>query len=114
MNRRSQELQIQVEIRNAVQQLETSRNQVKTAEVQRRLAQEQLDGEVKRFDAGLSENYRVLDQQNSLAQAENALLVNKINFKKAIITLQKAMYTLLESNEFEMAKGSSSNLPALK
>jgi outer membrane protein TolC len=114
MNRRSQEQQIQVEIRNAVQQLETSRNQVTTAEVQRRLAQEQLDGEVKRFDAGLSENFRVLDQQNSLAEAENSLLVNKINYKKAIITLQKAMYTLLESNQFEMAKGSSSNIPNLK
>jgi outer membrane protein len=114
MNRRNQEQQIQVEIRNAVQQLLTNRQQVKTAEVQKRLAQEQLDGEVKRFDAGLSENFRVLDQQNSLAEAENALLVNKISYKKSIIALQKAMYTLLEANEFEIAKGSSSSIPNLK
>jgi outer membrane protein TolC len=39
MNRRNQEQSIQVEIRNAVQKLLTSRNQVETAEVQRRLAQ---------------------------------------------------------------------------
>jgi outer membrane protein len=114
MNRRNQEQQIQVEIRNAVQQLLTNYQQVKTSEVQKRLAQEQLDGEVKRFDAGLSENFRVLDQQNNLATAENAYLVNLINYKKAIITLQKAMYTLLESNQFEMAKGSSSNISNLK
>jgi outer membrane protein TolC len=114
MNRRSQEQQIQVDIRNAVQQLLTNRQQVKTAEVQKRLAQEQLDGEVKRFDAGLSENFRVLDQQNNLATAENAYLVNLITYKKSIIALQRAMYTLLQSNEFEVAKGSSSNIPNLR
>jgi outer membrane protein TolC len=58
----------------------------------------------------LSENFRVLDQQNSLAEAENSLLVNKINYKKAIITLEKAMYTLLESNQFQLAKDSYSNV----
>lgn len=114
MNRRNQEQQIQVEIRNAVQQLLTNRQQVATAEVQKRLAQEQLDGEVKRFEAGLSENFRVLDQQNNLASAENSYLVNLINYKKSIIALQKAMYTLLESSEFEIAKGTSNNVPNLK
>ncbi len=114
MNRRNQEQQIQVEIRNAVQQLLTNRQQVATAEVQKRLAQEQLDGEVKRFEAGLSENFRVLDQQNNLATAENSYLVNLINYKKSIITLQKAMYTLLESSQFEVAKGTSNNVPNLK
>jgi outer membrane protein len=114
MNRRSQEQSIQVEIRNAVQKLRTSRQQVETAKMQTKLNQEQLDGEVKRFDAGLSENFRVLERQNSLAQAENAELVNLINYKKAVIALQKAMYTLLESNEFEIAKGSADNVPNLK
>ncbi len=114
MNRKNQEQQIQVEIRNAVQQLLTNRQQVATAEVQKRLAQEQLDGEVKRFEAGLSENFRVLDQQNNLATAENSYLSNLISYKKSIITLQKAMYTLLEANEFEIAKGTSNNIPNLK
>jgi len=114
MNRKNQEQQIQVEIRNAVQQLLTNRQQVATAEVQKRLAQEQLDGEVKRFEAGLSENFRVLDQQNNLATAENSYLSNLISYKKSIITLQKAMYTLLEANEFEIAKGTSNNVPNLK
>ncbi|MBN1569353.1 MAG: TolC family protein [Acidobacteria bacterium] len=114
MNRRNQEQQIQVEIRNAVQQLLTNRQQVATAEVQKRLAQEQLDGEVKRFEAGLSENFRVLEQQNNLATAENSYLSNLISYKKSIVTLQKAMYTLLEANEFEIAKGTSNNVPNLK
>jgi outer membrane protein TolC len=114
MNQRSQEQSIQVEIRNAVQKLRTNKEQVDTAKMQTQLNKEQLDGEVKRFDAGLSENYRVLDRQNSLALAQNAELVNLINYKKSVIALQKAMYTLLESNEFEIAKGSADNVPNLK
>ena len=70
-------------------------------------SQERLDGEEKRFQAGLSQNYLVLQRQNELSSAEYTYLQALINYKKSIITLQKAMYTLLESNEFEIAKGSS-------
>ena len=114
MNRTSQEQSIQVEIRNAVQKLKTNKEQVDTAKMQTQLNKEQLDGEVKRFDAGLSESYRVLDRQNSLALAQNAELVNLINYKKSVIALERAMYTLLESNEFEVAKSSAGNVPNLK
>jgi outer membrane protein TolC len=114
MQRKSQEQSIQVEIRNAIQKLDTNRKQVETAKMGRQLSEEQLAGEVKRNEAGLSENFRVLDRQNQLAQAEFTYLTNLINYKKSVISLQKAMYTLLESNEFEMAKGSSSNVPDLK
>jgi outer membrane protein len=114
MQRKSQEQSIQVEIRNAVQKLDTNKKQVETAKMSRQLSEEQLAGEEKRFQAGLSENFRVLDRQNQLAQAEFTYLTNLINYKKSIISLQKAMYTLLETNEFELAKGSSSKVPDLK
>lgn len=114
MQRKNQEQSIQVEVRNAVQQLETNRKRVETSKVALRLAQEQLDGEVKRFEAGLSENFRVLDQQNALSTAEYQELVSLINYKKSIITLQKAMYTLLEANEFDIAKGSAYSVPDLE
>jgi outer membrane protein len=114
MQRKSQEQSIQVEIRNAIQKLETNRKQVETAKMGRQLSEEQLAGEVKRLEAGLSENFRVLDRQNQLAQAEFTYLTNLINYKKSVITLQKAIYTLLESNEFELAKGNSSKVPDLK
>jgi OMF family outer membrane factor len=114
MQRKSTEQSIQVELRNAVQKLETNRKQVETAKLGRQLSEEQLAGEVKRNEAGLSENFRVLERQNQLASAEYTYLTNLINYKKAVITLQKAMYTLLESNEIEMAKGSSANVPDLK
>jgi outer membrane protein len=116
MNRKSVEQQIQVDIRNAVQKIETNRKQVETARVARELAREQLEGEEKRFQAGLSENFRVLDRQRGLSSAQGVELQALITYRKSIIDLQKAMYTLLESNDFEIAKSSSDNVnvPALK
>jgi len=114
MQRRNTEQSIQVDVRNAVQKLETNRKQVETAKVARQLANEQLEGEEKRFQAGLSQNYLVLQRQNELSQAEYTELQTLINYKKSIITLQKAMYTLLEFNEFEIAKGSSGNVTNLR
>jgi outer membrane protein len=114
MNRKSTEQTIQVEIRNAVQSIETTKKQVDTATVGRQLAKEQLEGEEKRFQAGLSENFRVLDRQRGLSSAQYTELQALIAYKKAIINLQKAMYTLLEANDFEIAKTSSDNVASLK
>lgn len=114
MQRKSTEQLIQVDIRNAVQKIDTSRKQVETAKVARQLAADQLDGEEKRFQAGLSQNYLVLQRQNELSQAQFVELQALINYRKSIITLQKSMYTLLESNDFEIAKSSSTNVPSLK
>ncbi len=114
MNIRKSEQNIQVEIRNAIQTLETNKKQVETAGVARKLAEERLDGETKRFDAGLSQNYLVLQRQNEVSSAQYQELQALIRYKQAIITLQKAMYNLLESNQFEVAKGSSSNVPNLQ
>jgi len=114
MNRLKTEQQIQVEIRNAVQNLETMRKSVETSRVGRELAEQQLDGEQKRFEAGLSEAYRVLDQQGKLTTAQGQELRSLINYRKAIITLQRAMYTLLEDNDFAVAKSSSDKVTKFK
>jgi outer membrane protein TolC len=114
LQRKNTEQSILVDVRNAVQKLDTSKKQVETAGVSRTLSRERLDGETKRFEAGLSQNYLVLQRQNELASAAFTELQALIAYKKAIITLQKAMYTLLESSEFETAKSSSSNVPDLK
>jgi len=105
MNRTKTEQNIIVQIRNAVEALETNRQRVETAKVSRQLAEEQLDGETKRFQAGMSQNFYVLQRQADLATALGAELQALIAFKKAIISLQQAMYTLLESNDFTIARG---------
>src|SRR5438046_6483005 len=102
------------EIRNAVQALETNEERVETARVARELAEEQLDGETKRFQAGLSENFRVLGRQRDLSVAQGVELDTLIAYKKSAIDLQKAMYRLLEANDLDIAKHSSDNMPEHK
>jgi len=114
MKRKSMEQQIQAEIRNAVQKIETNRQQVETAKVSLEFNKEQLIGEQKRFEAGLSQNFLVLSRQNDLSAAQFTELQALIAYKKSVIALQKAMNTLLESNDFEIAKSSSDNVPNLK
>jgi outer membrane protein len=114
LNRKKTEQQLVVTIRNAYQALQTSRLQVDTAKLGKRLAAEQLDGETKRYDAGLTENYRVLERQDQLAAAENTELSRLINYKKSIITLQEAMNTLLEESKVEISRKSSDQIPELK
>ncbi len=110
MTRKSEEQRIQVQIRNAVQSIETNKQRVQTAKLARQLAEEQLDGENKRFAAGLSENFRVLERQRNLSSAQGTELQALIAYKKSVIDLQKAMYTLLESNDFEIAKSGSNGV----
>ena len=114
MNRRVTEQQIQTDIRNAVQAIETNKKRVDTARIARELAQEQLIGEEKRFQAGLSENFRVLDRQRGLSQAQGVELQSLIAYQQSIITLQRTMYTLLEANDFEIAKTSSQSVASSK
>lgn len=114
MNRRVTEQQIQTDIRNAVQAIETNKKRVDTARIARELAQEQLTGEEKRFQAGLSENFRVLDRQRGLSQAQGVELQSLIAYQQSIITLQRTMYTLLEANDFEIAKTSSQSVASVK
>ena len=61
-----------------------------------------------------SENFRVLDRQRQLSIAQGVELQTLIAYKKSVIDLQKAMYTLLEFNDFEIAKTSSEQVPLLK
>jgi outer membrane protein TolC len=114
MKRKNTEQQIQAEIRSAVQKIETNRMLVESAKASCAYAEEQLKGEQKRFEGGVSENFRVLDRQANFSAAQGAELQALISYKKSIIALQKAEYTLLESNDFATAAGNSGNVPAFR
>ena len=102
LNRKSTELKIVVAIRNAFDTLDTNRQNIETTRIARELAQAQLDGEEKRFQAGMSENFLVLQRQTDLATAEGAELQALVSYKQSIIAVQQAMYTLLDSSDFEI------------
>jgi outer membrane protein len=107
INRKNQEQKIAVQVRNAVDDLESNRQKVETARVARQLAEAQLNAETKRFKVGMSQNFLLLQRQNELSAARGAELQALVAYRKSIITLQQNMYTLLESSDFEIAGAGS-------
>ncbi|HTY61919.1 MAG TPA: TolC family protein, partial [Acidobacteriota bacterium] len=109
MNRKSQEQKIAVQIRNAVDDLESNKQKVEAAKVARQLAEAQLDAENKRFNVGMSQNFLVLQRQTDLSTAQGAELQALVAYKKSLITLQQDMFTLLESSDFEIVESGSAH-----
>jgi len=114
MKRKNIEQQIQSEIRSGYQKVEASRKLVESARMSRIYAEEQLKGEQKRFENGVSENFRVLQRQSDYSQAQGSELQALISYRKSIIAFQKSEYTLLGSNDFVTATRSSNTVPNLK
>lgn len=96
---------IRLEVINFVQTVEVNQRSLNTAIVARQFQEEQLNGETKRFQAGLSTNYEVLQTQRDLAQARASELAAKIDLKKSIVALQKATFTNLSDHQLEIAQG---------
>ncbi|MCK5351534.1 TolC family protein, partial [bacterium] len=95
-----------VEVRNAYEGLATRRKSLEAATVASRLSSEQLDGETKRFEAGLSTNFEVLRFQRDLAQSQVSELRALVDYQLAVTALQKALFIIVEESDIVLAKGS--------
>jgi len=93
-----------VEVLNAVQTIEVNRKSLESAIVARQFQEEQLDGQNKRYQAGLTTNFEVLQTQRDLASAKAAELTALINLKKSFTAFQKATFTILEQHQLEIAR----------
>jgi outer membrane protein TolC len=114
MNRIKSEQQIIVSVRNALQALNTARRQIDTADIGVTLAQAQLDAEQKRLEAGLSQNFQVLTAQDNLSTANNNALSARISYRKAILNLQQAMFTLLDASNIDVGSVGKTKLSTFK
>lgn len=99
---RIQEQVVIVEVRNAVQAVETARQRVLAARRARENAEIQLDGERKLFDAGKSTSFLLFQRENSLANARNAEIRAETDYNKAVANLQKATSTTFQMNNIEV------------
>lgn len=93
---------IEVEVRNAVQAVETAKMRIDAAEAATKFARQQLDGEEKKFAAGLQPAYFVLERQNQLSVAQISELQAKADYNIAIANLQRVMSTTLTTNSIEL------------
>ncbi len=100
--RQKTEQLIEVEVRNALQAVETAKKRVEAARNSRVNAELQYQSEQRKFDAGQSTNFFVLDRQNALSAARGRELRALTDCTKAVAELQRALSTTLSSNNVEV------------
>ncbi len=94
---------IEVEVRNSMQAVETAKRRVEAASNSRKNAELQLASEQRKFDAGQSTNFFVLDRQNALSSAQGRELRALTDYNKAVAELQRAISTTLTINNISFA-----------
>ncbi|MGB9606691.1 MAG: TolC family protein, partial [Bryobacteraceae bacterium] len=88
---------IQMQVRNALQALETARQRIRAAEASARAAKDKLDSEGRLFQAGESTNFMVLTRQNEYADSRRREVVARLEANKAVSRLRQAMGLTLEA-----------------
>lgn len=95
---RTTEQQIALDVRTALNSMEQSRLNIQGATSARDLAQKTMDAEQRRYELGVGTIFLVLDAQQRLSDAETQLLNAMISFRKAVISAERAVGSLLEDN----------------
>jgi outer membrane protein len=95
------EQNIQVDVRNALQQLRTAEARLRAAAISRENSIKQYDSEQRKLDSGQSDVYRVLERQTALTTARSNELRAQTELNKAIADLQRATGNSLKANNVE-------------
>jgi outer membrane protein TolC len=95
---RSEKQAVELDVRNAVQTLETARQTVLASREARSSAELQLAGERQLFQNGLSTTFLVFQRENTLATARNQELRAESDFNNALADFQLATGTSLSAN----------------
>ena len=90
-------LQVATEVTNAVVQIEAIARRIDAAIAARELAQEQLDAEQSRFEAGLTTNFFVVQAQRDLSAAQDTELRAILDQQKALVELDRVQRTSLSN-----------------
>lgn len=95
------EQNIQVDVRNALQNLRTAEARLRSAAIARENSVKQYESEQRKLDAGQSDVYRVLERQTALTVARSNELRAQTELNKAIADLQRATGNSLKANNVE-------------
>jgi outer membrane protein len=89
---------IQVDVRNVLQLVRTAQSRLRAAAAARSASEQQYASEQRRFDAGQSTLFLVLERQTALTTARGNELRAQIDLNKAIAELQRATGNSLQAN----------------
>lgn len=93
-----QQLQVYTEVRNALQNVESSAKKMVSALKARKSAEIQLQGEKDLFDTGRSSRFLLFQRENALVNARTAEIGSQIEYNKALAALQQTTSTTLQAN----------------
>jgi outer membrane protein len=93
---------IQIDVRNALQNVEAARQRFEVAQAARIAAQAQLAGEQEKFRAGLSTTFLVLQRQNDLTLTQGTEVRALTDYNKALADLQRVTGMTLVSNNVQV------------
>lgn len=94
---------IQVDVRNALQVARTAEARLRAASIARAAGEQQYASEQRKFDAGQSTFFLVLERQTALAGARAAELRAQTELNKAAVELQRATGNALEANQISVS-----------
>lgn len=89
---------IQVDVRNSLQSVKTAASRLRAAATARDASEQQYESEQRRFDAGQSTLFLVLERQTALTTARGNELRAQTDLNKAIAELQRATGNALQAN----------------
>ena len=93
------EKKIILEVRESARQLKTDSKRIKAATVAKKLAEEKLKAEEKKFEVGLSTSFNVLKFQEDLAEAQSNEIKTIIDYKQSRIRFRKSIASTLKHHD---------------
>ncbi len=93
------EKKIILEVRESARQLKTDSKRIKAATVAKKLAEEKLKAEEKKFEVGLSTSFNVLKFQEDLAEAQSNEIKTIIDYKQSRILFRKYIASTLKHHD---------------
>ena len=101
------ELRIASEVTDAALRIESVGDRIEAATASRELAEEQLEAEESKFEAGLSTNFFVLQSQRDLAAAQDAELRAILDYQRALIGFDRSQRASLGAAGITMVTGAT-------
>ena len=102
LERARTEQAIAVQVRNALQSLETARERIVASESSANAAQEKLESELRLFQTGESTNFFVLTRQNEFLDSRRREVLARLDFNKAAARLESAIGQTLENRKIRI------------
>jgi outer membrane protein TolC len=101
------ELQVATDVTNAAVTVRNDTQAVQAAQVAQDLAQQSYDAELAKLEIGTSTNYAVIQQLNALNAAKNSELQAVLNYRNALVELDRLQQTTLNTANVTLLGGAS-------